>query len=173
MFMLKNIALRKTVKKQIRGKNKEVKIGIVYFALFNITAFVLGFIKTPVGEVRCVSDLFAWIFGLVLLFFNVIISFASLVGLKDSWRVGVLEDQKTELISSGIYRFTRNPYFLSYLLMFLGYTVILQNIILLALSVPGVLVIHKMIQKEEAYLYSVHGDDYVHYKNKVPRYLFR
>ena len=94
-----------------------------------------------------------------------------MVNLKDSWRVGVLEDQKTELITSNIYRFTRNPYFVSYFLMFASYTVIQQNLILLGLSLLGFLLIHKMIIKEEKYLYTKHGDTYLQYKKKVPRYI--
>ena len=89
----------------------------------------------------------------------------------DSWRVGVLEDQKTELVTTGIYRFTRNPYFVSYFLMLAAYTVLLQNFILFGLSILGFLFVHKMIIKEEKYLYSVHGDAYVEYKTKVPRYV--
>ncbi|MCP4370343.1 MAG: isoprenylcysteine carboxylmethyltransferase family protein [Deltaproteobacteria bacterium] len=91
--------------------------------------------------------------------------------MKDSWRVGVLEDQKTELVTTGIYRFTRNPYFVSYFLMFAAYTVLLQNLILFGLSILGFLIVHKMIMKEEKYLYSVHGDTYEQYKTKVPRYM--
>jgi len=93
------------------------------------------------------------------------------MNLKDSWRVGVLEDQKTELVTTGIYRFTRNPYFVSYFLMFAAYTVLLQNFILFGLSILGFLFVPKMIMKEEKYLYSVHGDAYVEYKTKVPRYV--
>ena len=93
------------------------------------------------------------------------------MNLQDSWRVCVLENQKTELITSGIYRFTRNPYFVSYLLMFAAYTVLLQNLILFGLSIVGFLFVHKMIMKEEEYLYSVHADAYVQYKMKVPRYI--
>ena len=94
-----------------------------------------------------------------------------MIHLKDSWRVGVLEEQKTELITTGIYRFTRNPYFVSYLLTLVAYTVLLQNVILLGLSIVGFGCVHRMVMKEEAYLYSVHGDAYLQYKMKVPRYI--
>jgi len=83
------------------------------------------------------------------------------------------ENQKTKLITSGIYRFTRNPYFVSYLLMFASYTVFLQNLILLGLSILGFIFVHTMILREEKYLYSVHGDNYVRYTSKVPRYLIK
>lgn len=171
MFVLKNTTLHKKIGKQIRGNNKEATISIVFFAMFIVAALVMSVFKNPVGETQILSSFLAMIFGLVFLFLNLIVSLASLVNLKDSWRVGVLENQKTELISTGIYRFTRNPYFLSYLLMFSAYTIILQNTILFGLSLIGFLLIHKMILKEEKYLCSVHGSDYTEYKKKVPRYL--
>jgi protein-S-isoprenylcysteine O-methyltransferase Ste14 len=112
-----------------------------------------------------------FIFQGMFLIKNIIISVISLIDMKDSWRVGILEDQKTALISPGIYRYTRNPYFVSYILMFTAYTVLLQNIVLLGLSFIGIVFIHKMILKEEAYLHKVHGEVYIQYKKKVSRYI--
>jgi len=48
---------------------------------------------------------------------------------------------------------------------------LLQNLILFGLSITGSLFVHKMIMKEETYLYLVHGDAYTQYKMTVPRYL--
>ena len=172
MFVAKNIILSKKTGKQIRGNNREANISIAYFIVFIVASLIISILKQPIGEIRVLNSLSAITIGLVLLFLNLIIAAASFVNLKDSWRVGVLEDQKTELISSGIYRFTRNPYFLSYLIMFVAYTVMLQNIILLVLSILGFVFVHKMILKEEQYLYSVHGAGYIQYTKKVPRYLF-
>ncbi|MCA9932976.1 MAG: isoprenylcysteine carboxylmethyltransferase family protein [Ardenticatenaceae bacterium] len=170
MFVIKNVALKKKFGKPIRGNNKEANLSIALFVVFIAVSLLISMWKQPIGEVLILSKSLSMILGLVLLFLNLVISAASLVGLKDSWRVGVLEEQKTELISSGIYRFTRNPYFLSYLVMFMAYTVILQNIMLLVLAILAFLLIHKMILREEEYLYSVHGADYIQYKQKVPRY---
>ncbi len=65
---------------------------------------------------------------------------------------------------------SRNPYFLSYLFMFAAYTVLLQNILLLGLSVIGFMLINSMVNTEEKYLQRVHGEAYLQYKRKVPRY---
>ncbi len=172
MFATKNVILHKRTGKQIRGKNIEATASILFFIVFIGAALIIGFFKLSFGEAHIFSHSFAIIIGLLLLILNLIVSAASLVHLRDSWRVGVLENQKTELIISGIYRFTRNPYFVSYILMFAAYTIILQNLILLGFSIVGILFVHKMIRKEEDYLYSVHGDTYLQYKKKVPRYLF-
>ncbi len=171
MFVTKNTALQKKTGKQIRGKNKEATASIIFFTFYIIVSLVFGILETPVGKAKIFSNFTSQTVGIVLLIFNLVVSLFSLINLKDSWRVGIVDNQKTELVTSGIYRFTRNPYFLTYILMFAAYTIILQNIILLVLSMFGFFFIHKMILKEEAYLYALHGDVYKQYKDKVPRYL--
>ncbi|MBC8439943.1 MAG: isoprenylcysteine carboxylmethyltransferase family protein [Deltaproteobacteria bacterium] len=168
MFAMKNIILHIKTGKQIRGNNTEANVSIAFFVLLIGVSFVFSLQQSPLGQVKFLSTYFSTITGLVLLVLNLTIS---LIHLKDSWRVGVVENQKTVLITSGIYRFTRNPYFVSYFFMFLAYTVLLQNLILLGLSIMGFIFVHIMIKKEEKYLYSVHGDAYLQYKKTVPRYL--
>jgi protein-S-isoprenylcysteine O-methyltransferase Ste14 len=112
----------------------------------------------------------ALLISLLLMLANLAVGLASLKDLGDSWRVGVIEEQQTQLIESGIYRFTRNPYFVAYLLMFAAYTILLQNIILLVLSCIGFGMVHLMVLKEEQYLATTHGEDYQQYRARVPRY---
>ncbi len=128
-------------------------------------------LNQPFGEIKLFNDFLCSILGLGLLFINLVVLGASLINLKDSWRIGILENQKTKLVTRGIYQFTRNPYFVSYFLMFASYTILLQNLLLFGLSILGFLFVHRMIIKEEKYLYSVHGDAYVKYRTKVPRYI--
>ncbi len=171
MFVTKNVILYRKTGTQIRGKNIEATISIAFFAFFIGAAVWMSFLKQPFGKIQLLNDLLAMTLGFGLLFLNLVVSGASLMNLKDSWRVGVIEDQKTELVTTGIYRCTRNPYFVSYFLMFAAYTVLLQNSILFGLSIVGFIIVHRMIMKEEKYLYSVHGDAYIQYKARVPRYL--
>ena len=58
-----------------------------------------------------------------------------------------------------------------YVLIFVEYIILLQNLILFGLSISGFLLVYKMIMREEKYLYSVQDDAYGQYKKKVPRYL--
>ena len=171
LFFAKNILLKKRIGKQIRGRNKEAVSSIIFFTLFICTALVLSITEYPITKIQVLSEIAALVSAIFMLIVNLIISSLSLFHMKDSWRVGVLEDQETLLITSGIYQFTRNPYFLSYLIMFVAYTVLLQSGVLLALSLVGFFFVHKMILKEEEYLIGKHGDAYQAYKNKVPRYI--
>ena len=170
MFFAKNILLRQRLGTAIRGRNREANLSIVFFGLFVTVSFLFSLINVPIGTVSLISISVATAIAVVLLAVNLLIGGISLIGLKDSWRVGILEDQQTDLIEGGIYRFSRNPYFLSYLIMFAAYTVLLQNIILLILSLLGYIFIHRMVLKEEQHLTNQHGDMYRLYLKKAPRY---
>ncbi|MFC1490666.1 methyltransferase family protein [Candidatus Latescibacterota bacterium] len=171
MFIAKNIYLRRKLGLPIRGGNREANLSIGFFVLFIILSVLLGLFESPLGTVNLLMKTTSMSIALPLLAVNLVVGSASLLGLRDSWRVGVLENQQTDLIEVGIYRFSRNPYFLSYLIMFAAYTILLQNIILLVLSLVGFFMIHAMILKEEKYLKALHGEQYRQYRERVPRYI--
>jgi len=171
MFFAKNISLRRRLRMPIRGRNREANLAAGFFGLFIIFSVLLGLFDAPPETVNQVARSTATAVALSLLAVNLFVGAASLVGLRDSWRVGVLEDQHTDLIEGGIYRFSRNPFFLSYLIMFAAYTVLLQNIILLFLSLVGFAITHAMVLKEEKHLTTLHGEKYYQYQKRVPRYL--
>ncbi len=132
---------------------------------------MMSIVDNPIGGVRILNRIAAQAIGLGLLALNLVVAAASLVHLKEPWRIGITEGQQTSLITTGIYRFTRNPYFVSYLMMFAAYAVLLQNLLLLGVAVIAFYPIHTMILVEERYLLSVHGDCFRAYREKVPRYL--
>ncbi len=146
-------------------------MSIAFFGLFMAVAAIFGLLENPLGTVKLFSQPTAAIVAITLLVINLLVGCVSLINMKDSWRVGVPEDHRTDLIEAGIYRYSRNPYFLSYLIMFAAYTVLLQNLLLLILSGAGFAMIHCMVLKEERHLMMLHGDKYRQYKQKVPRYI--
>jgi protein-S-isoprenylcysteine O-methyltransferase Ste14 len=170
-FLLKNLLLSRKLGAPVRGGNPEARRAIAFFALFIALALLFALSGHPPGDFRLVPMELAVGLCLLLLALNMVFGLASLRDLGESWRVGILEDQATQLVEDGIYRFSRNPYFVSYLLMFAAYTILLQNLILLALSFIGFGLIHAMILKEEAYLEGLHGQAYRDYRSRVPRYL--
>ena len=171
MFFTKNLLLRMKLRKPIRGNNREASLAVAFFVLFIVIALYLAWTDSDFGALRIFPDTVSTGLCLLLLGFNMVVAALSLKDLGDSWRVGVIQEQQTELIESGIYRLTRNPYFLAYLLMFAAYIVLLQNLVLLALSFIGFFMVHSMILKEEAYLKTTHGQAYRDYQRRTPRYL--
>ena len=178
-LLFQGIFLRKTLSSgaswaaRYTANNPEATLAIVFFAVFIGVSIWLAQTGCQWGSFALLPPWAAVAIGLALLGANMLVAAASLVQLGDSWRVGVIEGQKTALVESGIYRFSRNPYFLSYLLMFGAYTVLLQNAVLLGLGGIGFILIQKMVLREEKYLATLHCDEYRQYCRRVPRYLLR
>lgn len=170
-FVAKNVLLRRQLGQPIRGANPEANRSIAFFALFIAISLYLAATQSPLGRVALLPDVVATSACLILLCANLLVGVASLRDLGDSWRVGVIDEQQTTLIQEGIYRYTRNPYFLAYLLMFAAYTVLLQNLVLALLSCLGTYLVHGMILREEDHLARTQGDAYRAYCQRVPRYL--
>lgn len=74
----------------------------------------------------------------------------------------------SKLVTSGIYRFTRNPMYLGILCMLIAWGLYLGNILSLLFSIAFVLYIHSyQIRPEERLLQEKFGADFISYKSKV------
>lgn len=95
----------------------------------------------------------------------------AMITMKDSWRAGISESEKTQLITDGIYRFSRNPAFLGFDLMYIGIMLAFLNIPLLCFTVLVVISLHLQILQEEKFLITVFGNSYKEYQKRTCRYL--
>ncbi len=78
----------------------------------------------------------------------------------------------SNLIQSGLYRFSRNPIYVSGLLLQLGIALLMNNLwIVLLVPVSKVVFDRYVIAREEAYLERAFGEVYVAYKRTVRRWL--
>lgn len=76
------------------------------------------------------------------------------------------------VLIDGLYRFSRNPAYVAFNAMQLGLALLLNNVWLLVLLIPAVVVMHYgVIKPEEAYLERKFGDAYLRYKERVRRWL--
>jgi protein-S-isoprenylcysteine O-methyltransferase Ste14 len=78
----------------------------------------------------------------------------------------------TALVTSGVYTLTRNPIYLSMMLLILGLGVTLDNIWLFLLAAVFQQIIRwGVIAREEKYLAAKFGDDYRQFKERTPRWI--
>ena len=78
----------------------------------------------------------------------------------------------SSLVSSGVYRFTRNPMYLGLLLTLLAWAVFLSNPVALLFVPVFVLYMNRyQIHPEERVLSSLFGTEYSAYKERVRRWL--
>ena len=97
----------------------------------------------------------------------------SAVCMKDSWRAGIPDKDKTELVTGGIYRYSRNPAFLGFDLQYLGVLLMYCNLLTGMFTIFAIVMLHLQILQEEQYLSGAVGAEYWDYRQQVLRYLGR
>lgn len=97
----------------------------------------------------------------------------AVVTMKDSWRAGIPESDKTSFVKSGIYAYSRNPAFAGFDFMYIGLLLLYCNPVLVVFTIWAIIMLHLQILKEEEYLENVFGEEYRSYKKQVLRYLGR
>jgi protein-S-isoprenylcysteine O-methyltransferase Ste14 len=91
------------------------------------------------------------------------------------WRLGTPPQPwkpTTALATGGLYRFSRNPIYVGFALIYLGFAVAMDSPAALALLIPCLIVVDRLvIAREERYLEGRFGDAYRAYRNEVRRWL--
>lgn len=88
-----------------------------------------------------------------------------------SWRIGINYSEKTELVSTGLFRLSRNPVFFGVLISYIGTFLIVPNAISFSAMLITIIVINVQVRMEEEFLEKVHGQEYLNYKSKVRRWI--
>lgn len=92
--------------------------------------------------------------------------------MEDNWRAGVSHTDKTELVTNGIFKISRNPAFLGFYLNYIGVLVVFFNIWLLVITIITIILFHlQIVLVEEKHLKETFKDDYIEYKKRTCRYL--
>lgn len=108
--------------------------------------------------------------GVVLSVLGDIVFTVSVIEMRDSWRAGIPENDQTALVTEGIYRFSRNPAFLGFDLLYLGILLMFFDWTLFAFSLFAILMLHLQILQEEEYLKATFGQSYLDYQKVASRY---
>jgi len=107
--------------------------------------------------------------GLTLMLMAIIWTVVAQNQMKNSWRIGIDNDMKTELITSGLFSVSRNPVFLGMIISLLGFFFVTPNSFSLLFLIIYYILIQIQIRLEEEYLYKQHGEKYLDYLMKVRR----
>ena len=88
-------------------------------------------------------------------------------------KTNILHDRPaSHVIRSGLYRFSRNPIYVSGLVLQLGIALLMNNLwIVLLLPVSKMVLDRYVIAREEAYLERAFGEIYLDYRRSVRRWL--
>lgn len=109
--------------------------------------------------------------GILLIGIGTVVFIAAMITMRDSWRAGIPQGEKLQIVTKGIYRVSRNPAFLGFDLTYIGATIAFGNVVLLLFSMVAITMMHLQILEEERYMETTFGGEYLAYKNRVARYL--
>ncbi|GAA2431699.1 isoprenylcysteine carboxylmethyltransferase family protein [Actinomadura vinacea] len=110
--------------------------------------------------------------GLVLALLGVAATLAAQMSMGASWRIGVDENERTALVTTGAFALARNPIFTAMMLTAAGLAAMVPNVVSISGAVLTVAAIEAQVRAvEEPYLRRVHGEDYHRYAAAVGRFL--
>ena len=160
----------KTNQAGIGKKNKKVIIVERIMSIATVSTIVIEvysiLFTTPniLDGVRIIGI----VFGILAIIFFALAT----ITMKDSWRVGIPEE-KTSLISTGIYKWSRNPAFVGFDLLYISICLIYFNLPLLLISIFAGTMLHLQILQEEKHMQNMFGKEYEEYKKHTLRYFGR
>ncbi len=90
----------------------------------------------------------------------------------DSWRIGVRQEERTEFVERGPFRWVRNPIFSFMLLTTAGLAALLTNLLSIGALLCLAIGVELQVRfAEEPYLRRMHGDHYIEYCRRVGRFV--
>ena len=152
--------------------------------LFYATKLITGLIFATLLVISLFPDFFQYIpyriqneipdvqkmMCLIFLFAGNILLLPAYYTMSIFTRVGLPEDNHV-LQTEGVFRVSRNPMYTSFFFFFSACFLLVSSVLLLALIIFNLVLNHRIILKEEAFLESTFGKQYLSYKNSVARYL--
>ena len=178
-FVAKSVIVAKRI-----GKNPLVlpkddsAYGLIgfYFKLTLIFMFVyvllFAFVPTlydkflPISQLDTLTIKYV---GLGFLTFALIWTIIAQGHMKNSWRIGIDTQTKTELVTTGLFQISRNPIFFGMIVSLLGLFLTTPNALTGLFLILGYVLIQIQIRLEEEFLTDQHGQKYIDYKQKVRR----
>ena len=135
------------------------------------TVIVLVIIVSIYLNTTLISNKIVRYLGILLIGIGTGVFIAAMITMRDSWRAGIPQGEKLQIVTKGIYRVSRNPAFLGFDLTYIGATIAFGNVALLLFSMVAIIMMHLHILEEEKYMETTFGGEYLTYKNRVGRYL--
>jgi protein-S-isoprenylcysteine O-methyltransferase Ste14 len=136
------------------------------------TLLVLGQAVVAVARPGLVADhILLQAAGIVPLFGGVALVVIAQLQMGVSWRIGIDEKAAPGLVTTGIFRFCRNPIYLAMIIVTAGYALLLPTLLSFVLLAGTIVGMSTQARTEEAYLLKAYGGSFRDYARRVGRFL--
>jgi protein-S-isoprenylcysteine O-methyltransferase Ste14 len=126
----------------------------------------------PIGPGLASPNALAFAVGLTFVAIGLALGILSIRRFRLAGTSLVPGEPSTALVVEGPYRFTRNPIYIGFVLLYFGLAIILTSLWVLALLIPVLIVLQRgVVEREEVYLERQFGEPYRKYQARVPRWL--
>lgn len=109
--------------------------------------------------------------GMTLMLVSLIWIIVAQTQMGSSWRIGIDEENITELKSTGLFKLSRNPIFTGMIASQLGFFLYHSTMLNLTILIIVYLLISIQIRLEEEFLSKTHGQSYIEFKARAPRWI--
>lgn len=135
-------------------------------------AVIAAELVSVIGDLSMLGS-WAKFLGLILGTAGVAVFGLAVRTMRDSWRAGIPEADETEMVTEGIYKYSRNPAFLGFDLVYLGILLMFLNPVHLLFAIFAGVMLHLQILQEEKFLETRFGEKYAVYRKQTGRYFGR
>lgn len=143
--------------------------GAVLFAFLIIRA-IMPELDAAVGPIPALARPDVTWLGLTIMLMGSAVNLAAQVQMGTSWRIG-LDWERTGLVTSGLFTWSRNPTFLGMVTVLLGAFLVAPNVVTGIMLAAAWVAFSVQIRMEEEHLHRMHGPTYDQYRATVPRWI--
>jgi protein-S-isoprenylcysteine O-methyltransferase Ste14 len=153
----------------IVGKGLKVLVAIWAIAVFIFVAApdYYGYL----GPIYYIESQPLRISGLTILLFSLPWIAIAQAQMGKSFRIGVDITDRPDLVTGGMFKFSRNPIYVGIMAGCLGLFLCIPNSLTAVVLVGGVFAVHVQVRLEEEYLRKLHGEVFEKYCRQVRRWL--
>jgi len=144
---------------------------MTFLVIILILLHIVGIENTPgFYKISSLDHSVGNIVGFAIGVLGLIICFFAQKAMGDSWRVGIDETNRTDLITTGIYKKIRNPTYSGLFLLCMGVLIIFPTMSFLTWNLIFFIMLEFQVRNEEEFLIKQHQDAYTEYCSNTKRY---
>ncbi len=148
-------------------KHSNIKVATI--EVFSRVSFLLLLTLVVISFTMEKNIIDANIFAIIMQLLALIIFIVSKKSMASNWATNITNSQNN-LTTNGVFKFSRNPVYVSYHILFLS-MLFYSLSLFLGLYILFTITFHLLILEEEKYLKSRFGSEYMDYCNDTRRYI--